>query len=496
MNVNINVPNNKANINTSNNTNPDGLNLMRLTAVVIGSTIGGGVFSLAGDMAANGANTAAVLVSWLICGIGMLSLTMCFHQLNQRKPELTGGIYSYAEEGFGDYVGFNSAWGYWISILLCNVSYATLLFAAIGYFFPIFGQGNNLPSMICASLVIWFLTFLVLKGVKQAASINLVITISKIIPIIIFILTVIFVRSFNPHIFMQNFWGEPNGIPFSQQVRATMITTVWTFIGVEGAVVISGRAKKSSDVGKATVGGFLGVLTIYLMVSVLSMGVMPRAELAELGNPSMAFIFERIVGKWGAVLVNLGVVISLAGATLGYTIIAAECPYIAAKNSVFPKIFAKENKNQSPANSLLLTTSLIQLFLIITYFNSSTYQIFYTLSASMVLPPYLLSALYFLKISIKKDTFENDSSKKIIISRILGLLGSIYGVWLIYSSGITYLLITAILYAPGTLVYIQSKKEQNQGVFKSTRDKVLLITIVGLAIVCLALILNGTLKPF
>ena len=86
--------------------NSSGLGLARLTAVAIGATIGGGVFSLAGDMAKKGSNTGAVLTGWGICGIGMLCLALCFYQLNKRKPELTGGIYSYAKEGFGDYIGF------------------------------------------------------------------------------------------------------------------------------------------------------------------------------------------------------------------------------------------------------------------------------------------------------------------------------------------------------------------------------------------------------
>lgn len=473
-----------------------GLGYARLTAVAIGATIGGGVFSLAGDMAANGANTAAVIVGWIICGIGMLALTMCFFGLNKIKPELTGGIYSYANDGWGDYVGFNSAWGYWISALLANVSYATLLFSAISYFIPIFGTGNNLWSIVCASLVIWFMNYLVLRGVKEAAGINLVVTISKIIPIIVFIVAIIFIRAFDPSIFMENFWGESGGLSFVEQVKATSGTTVWAFIGIEGAVVISGRAKRSKDVGKATITAFLSVIAIYIMVSMLSMGVMSRGELAELGNPPMAAILSSVVGSWGAALVNIGVIISLAGATLGYTIIAAECPYLAAKNGVFSKIFAKENKNGAPVNSLYLTNGIVQLFLIITYLNESTYQIFYTISASMIMVPYLLSAMYYLLIAVKRDGFVSESTKSVNIARFLGVLGTIYGCWLIYASGLTGLLITAILYAPGTLVYIKAKKEKGEKCFETFKDKVILGIIVAMAILSLILIFNGTITPF
>lgn len=135
----------------------------------------------------------------------MLGLTMCFFGLNKVKPELTNGVFSYAKEGFGEFVGFNSAWGYWSSALLCNVSYMTLLFGAIGYFFPVFGQGNNLVSIVCASVIIWILNGLVLRGVKEAAALNILTTIAKLVPIFVFIVAVIFLGAFKPSIFMENF---------------------------------------------------------------------------------------------------------------------------------------------------------------------------------------------------------------------------------------------------------------------------------------------------
>jgi arginine:ornithine antiporter/lysine permease len=480
----------------NDNINPNGLSYTRLTAVAIGATIGGGVFSLSGDMAANGANTGAVLVGWLICCIGMLSLMMCFYGLNKLRPDLTGGIYSYAKEGYGEFIGFNSAWGYWISALLANVSYATLLFAAIAYFFPIFGEGNNIISIICASVIIWLMNFLVLKGVKEAAGVNLVITIAKIMPIIVFILAIIFLSKFKLDVFLQNFWGEANGLSFLDQVKATTGTTVWAFIGIEGAVVISGRAKRSKDVGRATVTAFVCVFLIYLMVSTLSMGVMPRAELAALKNPPMAGILSYALGPIGAIIVNLGVIISLTGATLGYTIIAAECPYEAAKQGVFMKLFAKTNKNGAPSASLFITNSIIQLFLIIIYFNQSTYQIFYTISASMIMFPYLLSALFYLKY-LRKSTKQLDSMKmNKNLSLVFAVIGSIYGLWLLYSTGLVGILISALLYAPGIIVYILGKKERNEKYLAKTSDKILAFIIVSLAILSLILILTGQISPF
>ena len=274
---------------------PNGLSMPHLIAAVITAVIGGGVFTMAGDMAAAGANTGAVLIGWLVCGIGVFCLMMCFYALNKFKPKLTGGIYSYARAGFGEYMGFNSAYGYWISALLATVSYTTLLFASLSFFFPVFGEGNNLVSVIGASIIVWVCWTLVTRGVKEAASINIITTIAKLVPLLVAVVAIIFSMNFDPAIFMDNFWGEPDGPVLWDQVVATVGVSIWIFLGIEGAVAISGRAKYSKDVGRATVIAFFGILAIYLLVSILSMGVMSRAELAALPNPSMAGVLEAVV---------------------------------------------------------------------------------------------------------------------------------------------------------------------------------------------------------
>lgn len=124
-----------------NQENKQGLGVGKLTLFAVGTTLASGVFSLSGDFAAGGAYTMATLIGWAICGIGMLGLTLCFFRLSVVKPELTSGIYSYAKEGFGEYVGFNSAWGYWMSALLAQLSFITLLFASLGNFFPVSALG-------------------------------------------------------------------------------------------------------------------------------------------------------------------------------------------------------------------------------------------------------------------------------------------------------------------------------------------------------------------
>ncbi len=506
------------------------LSFTKLTAMIIGSTIGGGIFTTTGDMAALGAHTGSVLIGWGICGVGMFCLMMCFFGLNKVRPDLTNGIYSYAKEGFGEFVGFNSAWGYWLSALLCNVSYTTLLFGALGHFFPIFENGNNLLSIICASVIIWLLNLLILRGVQEAAALNVVTTIAKLIPILVFIIAIIFLKAFDPQIFMDNFWGEnsANAPAVADQIKATTSATVWSFIGVEGAVVLSARAKRSSDVGKASLTGFLGIFAIYVLVAILSMGVLTTEELAALKNPQMAGILEAVIGPAGAAIVNVGVILSLAGALLGWTILAADCPYSAAKQGVFMNAFAASNKNGSPSFSLYLTNGLVQLFLIVIYFSASTYQVFYTFSTTMIMIPYFLSALYYLKVTLRGEGFARAGDKgsmnamgeakgidegvgesgiesrggsigkggSLAAARFFAFVGTLYGVWMLYSSGLTLTFIASILYTPGIIVYTLGKREKGEKVFARTYEAVLAAALILLALIAVVMIARGRIRPF
>lgn len=470
---------------------PNGLSVFRLTMMVITASVCGGIFSLAGDLAAGGANTAAVLVSWVICFVGVLSLALVFYGLSRVRPNLTGGIYAYAAAAFGKFVGFNSAWGYWISSCLTNAGYAIMLFSALGYFFPVFGAGNNLPSLIYASIFLWFIAFLVSRGVKEATGINVVVTIAKLVPLTLFIVSIALLGKFDPAIFMDNFWGEPGGPDFFTQITSTMVALVWVFVGIEGAITISGRAKYVKDVGRATIYGFASVFVLYLIISLLSMGIMTRAEMAELATPSMAGILEVAIGPIGAIIVNLGVVLSLVGAMLGYVIIASETPFQAARWGAFPRVFARVNKHGAPIVTIVTSVAIIQLFLVLSAAAESTYQFFYACAVSMILIAYVSSALYYAIISWKNERMDAPGAPKLWIARLVGTVCVIYTVFLVWSCGLQGVMIISILLAPGILIFAISRHEHGERIFPQWRDRIIVVIILGFALLSLYLHFSG-----
>lgn len=456
------------------------LKLGALIALVIGSMVGGGIFSLPQNIA-NSASAGATLIGWLITGVGMLTLAFVFQTLANRKPNLDGGVYAYAKAGFGDYMGFSSAWGYWISAWIGNVSYMVLLFSTLGYFFPVFGEGNTLPAIICASVLLWLLHFLVLRGIKEAAFINTITTIAKMVPLALFI--VIAAIAFKFDVFTTDFWGAGNDKLGSvmDQVRNMMLVTVWVFIGIEGASIFSARAEKRSDVGKATVIGFIAVLLLLVLVNVLSQGIMAQAELAGLKNPSMAGVLEQVVGPWGAQLISIGLLVSLAGALLSWTLLCAEIIFSSAKDHTMPEFLRKENANHVPANALWLTNGLIQLFLIITLFNSSTYLSLLYLATSMILVPYFWSSAYAVLLAVRGETYENDAGQR-NKDLFIALVSTLYAVWLVYAAGVQYLLLSALLYAPGVILFAKAKRELGQPIFTGVEKIIFVVVLIGAAI--------------
>jgi arginine:ornithine antiporter/lysine permease len=444
------------------------LSLWPLVGLVVGSTIGGGVFNLPGDMSRH-ASPGAILIGWAITGVGMLCLALVYQGLAMRKPDLNSGPYAYARAGFGHFIGFQAAWGYWMTAWLGNVSNAVVIFGSLAFFFPIFGHGNNLPSVIAASIGLWLVHALVLKGVKKAAIVNMIGSAANMTPLFAFIL--IALLAFNHDKFVLNFWGAGHGADpglgdIRHQVKSTMIVTLWVFIGIEGASVYSARAAKRSDIGTATVMGFFGALIIYVLVSLLSTGILTQKQLAGLPTPSMAGVLESMVGPWGAALVSAGLALSVAGSFLSWMMLCAETPFAAAKDGSWPRWFAAENAAGSPVNSLWLSNGLVQLFLILALIKSSSYQFLYSLASVAILPAYVFSGAYAFKLALSGETYEGGSAAR-WRDLLVGGVATVYGLWLCYAAQLKVLLLTTILFAPATLVFALARRQRGQRMFSA-----------------------------
>src|SRR3954464_4632751 len=241
-------------IEASTEKSSDKVSLPTLTAMVVGSMIGSGVFLLPRRFGTETGVLGAV-IAWTIAGSGMLMLAFVFQRLATRKPDLDAGIFAYAKAGFGDYVGFNSAIGYWASACAGNTSYWVVITATMSALVPAFGAGDTVLAVVVSAICVWLFALLVMRGVKDAAVINYIVTIAKVVPILVFI--VIAIIAFKADIFADTSWAgeEYSFSSLWNQATGTMLITVFVFLGIEGASVYSRMARKREDVGRATVVG-------------------------------------------------------------------------------------------------------------------------------------------------------------------------------------------------------------------------------------------------
>jgi arginine:ornithine antiporter/lysine permease len=464
------------------------LSLGALVALVVGSMVGAGIFTLPSAFGRSTGGLGA-LVAWTIAGSGMLMLALVFQSLSRRVPDLDAGIYAYARAGFGSYLGFVSAFGYWIACCLAQVACLILIKATLGQFFPAFGDGNTAAAILSASVLVWSVHALVLRGVRQAAALNAIATVAKMVPIAIFIVVVI--AGFNADVFALNFWGSDDHSVASvaNQVRNTMLVTVFVFVGIEGASVYSRYARRRADVGLATVLGFLGVLCLLVLVTVFSYGILLREDLAALANPSMAGVMEAIVGPWGRLFVSVGLLISILGNYLSWSLLAAEVLHSAGQTGTVPAFLGEENSNGVPASALWLSNCVIQGFVLITWFAESAFHVAAKMTSSMTLVPYLLVAAYGVKLAWTGEAYAAEPKGR-TGDGLRAALATIYAAGMLYAGGAKFLLLSAMLYAPGTLLYYRARREQQLRLF-NTGERLLFGALLVAAVVALAALASG-----
>ncbi|MGW7082419.1 basic amino acid/polyamine antiporter [Streptomyces sp. NPDC054871] len=459
------------------------LTLTTLTMMVVGSMVGAGVFSLPRRFAQE-TGVAGALIAWAIAGTGMLMLAFVFQALAVRRPDLDAGVYAYAKAGFGEYLGFFSAFGYWASACVGNVTYWVLIMSTVGAIWPSLGDGDTLLAVVLSSFGLWAFFLLIRRGVKEAAAINRIVTVAKIVPILVFVILALFF--FKPSVFADNFGGADYAGSLFNQVRGTMLATVFVFLGVEGASVYSRHAKRREDVGRATILGFLSVFAVFASVTIVSYGIMPMAEIAELRQPSMAGVLEEAVGTWGKVFVSVGLIISVLGAYLAWTLMAAEVLFVAAKDDDMPRFLSKATSEDVPVPALLMTTALSQVVLVVTMFSDDAFNFALDLTSALSLIPFLLAAGFAVKIALgygSEDVAGRSTRKELVIA----VIATLYTAFLLFAAGLKFVLVSFILYAPATLLFIKARREQNRRLFSPREAVICAVSIAGAVVGVIAL---------
>ncbi len=448
-----------------------------LTALVFGLMVGVGIYNLPQNMAAV-ANPGAVLLSWLVTSVGILPLVLAFKWLSDHYPQYNAGIYQYALAGFGRYTGFNIAWGYWLCTAFSNVAYAVMLNDSFGALIPQL-HNHGWETVLFGTVLIWIMFFIVARGIRTAKFVNNLLAAIKVL-MLIFIITILIIF-FKADLFNADVWGNVSGVGVTwQQVKSTMMVTLFCFFGVEGAVMMSARAKKSSDVGKAGIAGFLISLFLYMAVSLLSYGLMARTQLAHLPDPSIAYILRETCGEWAYWFVIIAVIISLLGGWVAWTLVVAQVPYEASLVGILPKVFSKVNKHNMPTFGLIASSIVMELFLLLVVMADDVYLTALHITGLMIIPGYFFTGLFLIK---KADNWR---------IMTIAIITTLFCLWMAYAGGLLNMFLTSIFYLLGTGFYIQTHRERHPNTPLFTRKSLSAFIILAISsLISLYILLSG-----
>ena len=349
-----------------------GLGLTQSTALIVGSIIGVGIFSLPYSLASYGPIS---LVAMGLATVGALAFAVLFAALTRRLPA-AGGPYAYARAAFGNVVGFGNAWTYWITAWAGNAAIAV---GWVYYVETFVNRGGSKGWTILITLLgLWIPAAVNLSGLRNVGSFQVVTTVLKFIPLLLMgTLGLFFVSgaNFTP-------WNASGDSSLSA-IGGAMAICLFSYLGVETAAVAAGRVRDPErNVPRATVFGTLASAAVYLLSMVAVFGIIPASALAQDANKaSYSVAADHVVGSgsWAGNLVALAVIVSGIGALNGWTMICAEMPLAAAKDGLFPRRFAALSSRGAPAFGIVASTALASLAAVISYLGTSGSTVFTTL---------------------------------------------------------------------------------------------------------------------
>jgi APA family basic amino acid/polyamine antiporter len=394
-------------------------------ALVIGNMIGSGIFFLPSALAAYGGIS---IFGWLFTSTGALLLAIVFSKLSRLLPNISGGPFVYAREGFGDFPGFLVAWGYILSIWASNAAITVAFVSYLSVFIPALAT-NQMLAAFSGLLAIWLLTWVNLKSIRTAGSLQVVTTVLKLVPLLS--IAIIGIFYLNPEHFIP--FNRSDASSFNA-ISATAALTLFAFLGFESATVPAEDVENASvTIPKATIIGTLITICVYILGTVAVMGLISPANL-QTSNAPFADAAEVIWGPFGRYLIAGGVVISTFGALNGWTILQGQVPMAPARQNLFPKIFSRQNENGSPSVSLVIGSVIVSTLMLMNFSKGlvKAFEFLILVTTTTVLVPYIFAAAAYGVFILQKRI---SNGKSVFVQLLLPSLGFAYSVWAVSGSG-------------------------------------------------------------
>ena len=419
------------------------IGLITSTALVVGNMIGAGIFILPASLSKYGGIS---LLGWVFTASGALILAKIFSNFSKIIVNKSGGPYIYSKQGFGDFIGFLVAWGYWISTWISNAAIAIAIIGGLSFFFPIL-QTNSVVAVSIGLSMIWFFTWINSKGIRATGKIQVITTVLKLLPLVFVIIFGIFFFSFDnfPEF---NMTGKSNFTSFSLVAALTL----YAFLGLESASIPAENIHNPEKiVPKATMYGTILSTCIYIFSTIVLFGILPTETLQNSPAP-FAEAGEIIGGKYTGYFIAIGAIISGMGALNGWILILAQIPMAAAKDEMFPRIFKRKNKKGVPVLGLVIGSILSSVVMLMNFSENLVTQFTFIVNLTVLacLVPYLFVSASYAIVIIQNKNHTNSIVKTVL----LGLFGFLYSLWAIYGSSAEVVFYGLLLLLLGIPFYV------------------------------------------
>jgi APA family basic amino acid/polyamine antiporter len=423
------------------------LGLWTLTALVAGNMIGSGIFLLPSSLAAFG---TIGIAAWIITAFGTIVLALVFARLSRLMPR-TGGPYVYCHETYGEFIGFQVAYNYWIALWVGNAAIAVTFVGYLSVFFPQISASHSLAFCLTVGAV-WFITLINIVGIKRAGQVQLVTTILKLIPLILIAAFGLFYVKAE-HLAQFNVSGKP----MFTALTAAATLTMWSFIGFESATVPADDViNPLKNIPRATIIGTLIAAVVYIFTTTCVMGVVPIEQLATSTSPFAAAAML-MFGTWAKWLVAGAGAVACFGTLNGWILMQGQIPLAAAKDGLFPAIFAKLTPMGTPAVGLIFSSILITILLTLQY-GANMVELFtriILLATLASLIPYIFTSVAEILLYYQRPELFN--GKRLSTMLVLASLAFIYAFWAIWGSGEQTITYGMMLFLSGIPFYILLK---------------------------------------
>ena len=422
------------------------LGVAACTAIVVGNMVGSG-FYLSPAVVAPYGNLAIVI--WIVMGAGAICLGLTFAKLARLAPE-TGGPYAYTRLAYGDFPGFLIAWGYWISIWASLPVIAIAFAGVIIDLFPILH--GRAPAVVLTLGAIWVVVLINLRGVGVAGLFSEITTYAKLLPFgAIAVLGLLFI---NPSHFSD---FNPSGLPLIQASAALAPLTMFAFLGLESATVPAGDVRDPErTIPRSTVLGIMIATTLYVLGTVVVMGLVPRAELVRSVAP-FSDAARIMFGVWGGIVISIAVMLSSIGALNGWTLLMGQVPMAAARDGLFPPLFGRLSSRNVPAIGIIVSACLATILVLVQAAGSEGFSAFYKLvvglSTMTAVIPYAFCALAGSLVSARVS-----GGKAVPRVTVIEVIAFVFAMFTLYGCGAEPVLYGLVLLLLGIPVFVWQRR--------------------------------------